>query len=75
MPSNDAIARLEKVLNLADGQLFEAAGRPDNQALEFFRKGEASSIMRTLARIPANKLPKVREIIERFVAKNQRRKT
>ena len=49
VPSNEAIVQLARVLNLPAGELFKAAGRPDDQALEFFRKDEAGSILRTLA--------------------------
>ena len=69
VPSNDAIAQLERVLNLAAGDLFKAAARPDDQALEFFRKDEAGSIMRTLADVPSSKLPDVHKMIQRFLKK------
>ena len=69
VPSNDAIARLESVLGLTPGALFEAAGRPDDEALVFFRKEEAVRIVRALAPLPANQLPAVLKIIQRFVKK------
>lgn len=69
VPSNDAVARLEEVLHLPDGELFKVAERPNDEALEFFRKDEAGSIMRTLAQLPSNQLPEVRKVIERFVAR------
>ena len=71
-PSNDAIARLERVLNLPEGELFNAAERPNDQALEFFRKDEAGSIMRTLAPLANSQLTDVRKMIENYV-QNQRR--
>lgn len=67
VPSNDAIAQLERVLNIPDRELFKAAGRPDDQALEFFRKEDAGSIVRSLAQLPNHQLSAVRKIIERFV--------
>ena len=73
-PSNDAIVQLERVLHLPQGELNKVAGRPDNQALEFFRKEEAAPIMRTLAEVPAGQLGRVQEMIERFV-RRQRSKT
>ena len=66
-PSNDAIAQLERVLDIPEGDLFKAAARPDNEALEFFRKDEAGSIMRTLAQVPDNKLSAVGKMIEQFL--------
>jgi transcriptional regulator with XRE-family HTH domain len=74
VPSNDAIAQLERVLNIPKGELFKAAERPDDQALEFFRKDEAGPIMRTLAPLPNSKLGAVRKMIERFVQKQGRTK-
>jgi len=41
-PSNEAIARLEEVLNIPRGGLNEAAGKPDDTALEFFRHEKAA---------------------------------
>jgi transcriptional regulator with XRE-family HTH domain len=69
VPSNDAIAQLERVLHIPEGELFKAAERPDDQALEFFRKDEAGSIMRTLAPLPDSQLAEVHKLIERFVKK------
>jgi transcriptional regulator with XRE-family HTH domain len=74
VPSNDAIARLERVLSIPEGELFKAAARPDDQALEFFRKDEAGSIMRSLAEVPAGQLSAVRDLIEQFVQKQRRTK-
>lgn len=70
-PSNEAIARLEEVLRLPNGELFKVAERPNDEALEFFRKDEAGSIMRTLAQLPSAQLPELRKVIERFVARQQ----
>lgn len=69
VPSNAAIAQLERVLKIPDGNLFKVAERPTDQALEFFRKDEASSIMQTLAKMPNSQLAEVRQLIERFVRK------
>src|SRR5208282_5658311 len=67
VPSNDAIGQLERVLNIPEGELFKAAGRPNDQALEFFRKEEAGSIVRALAPLPNSQLSAVRKMIENFV--------
>lgn len=72
VPSNDAIAQLERVLKIPEGELFKAAARPDDQALEFFRREEAGSIMRTLAPMPNSQLSTVRKMIERFAQKQRR---
>jgi transcriptional regulator with XRE-family HTH domain len=70
-PSNDAITRLENVLKIPQGGLNKAAQKPDNAALEFFRKEEAGPIMRTLAEVPNSKLGEVRKIIERFLSRQR----
>ena len=75
VPSNDAIARLEGVLNIPDGELFKSAGRPNHQALEFFRKEEAGSIVRALAPLPNSQLPTVLKMIENFVKRQRRAKS
>jgi transcriptional regulator with XRE-family HTH domain len=74
VPSNEAIARLEEVLNIPKDELFKAAARPNDQALEFFRKDEAGSIMRKLAALPNTQLAAVDKIIENYVKKQRRAK-
>src|ERR1039458_2495346 len=74
VPSNDAIGQLERVLNIPAGELFKAAARPDDQALEFFRKDEAGSILRTLAPLPNSQLAVVHKMIERFVQEQKHNK-
>jgi len=74
VPSNDAIAQLENVLRIPQGELFKAAARPNDQALEFFRREEAGAIMRTLAPLPNNQLSAIQKLIERFVKKQNRPK-
>ena len=74
VPSNEAIVQLEGVLNIPEGELFKAAGRPNDQALEFFRKDEAGSLLRTLAPLPDSQLAKVHKIIERFVKRQNHHK-
>jgi hypothetical protein len=64
-----AIAQLEKVLKIPQGELNKAAGKPDDAALAFFRREEAAPIMRSLAELPSNKLGEVHKIIERYVRK------
>jgi len=75
VPSNDAIDRLERVLKIAEGELFKSAGRPTDQALEFFRKDEAGLIVQTLSEVPTNKLPDVLKMIEKFAKKQHRAKS
>ena len=67
VPSNDAITQLERVLNIPNRELFKAAARPDDKALEFFRKEEAGPIMRMLADVPTGQLPAVRKFLSRIV--------
>ena len=71
VPSNAAIRQLERVLNIPQGELNKVAGRPDDRALEFFRKEEAAPIMRTLAKVPASQLETVREMIENFIGSSR----
>src|ERR1700679_4215135 len=56
VPSNDAIHQLERVLGIPQGELNQAAEKPDNAALEFFRRDKAAPIMRSLAEVPDSKL-------------------
>ena len=70
-PSNEAIAQLERVLNFPADELFKAAGRPNDKALEFFRKEDAGSILRTLAQLPSRQLPAVRKMIENYAHKHR----
>src|ERR1017187_566977 len=75
VPSNDAIAQLERVLHIPKDELFKAAARPNDQALEFFRKEEAGSIMRTLAPLANKELADIHKIIERHLQKQKRSKS
>jgi len=75
VPSNEAIAQLERVLSIPEGDLFKAASRPNDQALEFFRREDAGSIMRTLAPLQNNQLAEVRKLIEKFLKKQGIAKT
>lgn len=74
VPSNEAIAQLERVLKIPQGDLFRAAARPDDQALEFFRKEEAGSIVRTLAPLPNKELSAVHKLIAKFLNTRRRPK-
>jgi transcriptional regulator with XRE-family HTH domain len=67
VPSNDAIVRLAEVLNIPIDELFNVAGKPNDAALEFFRKQEAGPIMRMLADVPTGRLSAVRKLLGRFV--------
>ena len=71
VPSNDAIARLEQVLNIPDKALFKAADRAEDQILEFFRKDEGGSIVRKLAPLPKGQLAAVHKMIEHFLQKQR----
>jgi transcriptional regulator with XRE-family HTH domain len=74
-PSNDAIEQLQQVLNISDNGLFKAAGRPNDQALEFFRKEESGPIMWTLAEVPNSQLPSVLKVLQRFVRRRRSKDT
>ncbi len=73
VPSNEAMAQLEQVLNIPQGELNKAAGKPDDAALAFFRREEAAPIMRSLAEVPNSKLREVRKLIERYVNRKERK--
>lgn len=75
VPSNDAIKKLQQVLNIPDNGLFEAAGRPNDQALEFFRKEDSAPIMRTLAELPNSQLPSVLKMLQRFARRRRSKDT
>jgi|CZKV01.1.fsa_nt_gi transcriptional regulator with XRE-family HTH domain len=75
VPSNDAIARLEQVLNIPKDELVSVAGKPNDAALDFFRKEEAGPIMRSLAKVPTGQLSAVRKMIEQFVQKQRHTKS
>lgn len=70
-PSNEAIVQLEEVLNIPKGNLCKAAGRPDDVALEFFRRDEAAQIVRSLASVPKSELPKVQKWIDGLVKRQK----
>jgi transcriptional regulator with XRE-family HTH domain len=74
VPSNEAIAQLEEVLGIPQGELNAAAGKPNDKALEFFRKKEAGSIMRKLGLLPNNQLAAVDRMLDRLVQKQNRTK-
>src|ERR1035441_10360367 len=74
-PSNDAIKQLAKVLNIPIEELFSAAGKPNDAALEFFRKDEAGPIMRMLADVPTGQLPAVSKFLSRFVKNKKNTKS
>jgi transcriptional regulator with XRE-family HTH domain len=71
VPSNDAIHQLERVLGIPQGELNQAAEKPDNAALEFFRRDKAAPIMRSLAEVPDSKLGDVHKLIERYLSRQR----
>ena len=74
VPSNAAITELERVLKIPPGDLNKAAGRPDDAALEFFRKEQAAPIMRTLAQLPSNKLSKAQALLDGLLGATDRKR-
>ena len=75
VPSNDAIRQLERVLEIPQGKLNQAAEKPDNTALEFFRKDKAAPIMRSLAEVPDGKLGEVHGLIKKYLSRQRFKKS
>lgn len=69
VPSNEGIVQLARVLNIPEGELFNAAGKPNDAALEFFRREETASIMQKLSNVPQKRLPEVNQFLERILKK------
>jgi transcriptional regulator with XRE-family HTH domain len=74
VPSNEAIAQLENVLGIPKGELNAAAGKPNDKALEFFRKEQARPIMHKLGLLQNNQLAEADRMLDRLLQKQNRTK-
>jgi len=67
LPTDDTIiAKLEQVLDIAPGRLFDAAERADLTAKTFLKKQQARPLMRSLERLNDADLSKVLEVAEKL---------
>jgi PTS system nitrogen regulatory IIA component len=67
LPTDDTtIAKLEQVLDIAPGKLFDAAERPDLMAKTFLKKPQARPMMRTLAHLSDDDLAKVQAVVDKL---------
>ena len=67
LPTDDTIiAKLEKVLDIAPGRLFDAAERPDITAKSFLKKQQARPLMRSLGQLNDADLSKVLAVAEKL---------
>ena len=70
LPTDDAtIAKLEKVLDIAPGRLFDAAERPDITAKSFLKKHQARPLMRSLGQLSDADLSEVLAVAEKLARK------
>ena len=70
LPTDDTIiAKLEKVLDIAPGRLFDAAERPDITAKSFLKKHQARPLMRSLGQLNDADLSKVLAVAEKLAGK------
>lgn len=70
LPTDDTIiAKLEKVLDIAPGRLFDAAERPDITAKSFLKKHQARPLMRSLRQLNDADLSKVLAVAEELADK------
>ena len=70
LPTDDTIiAKLEQVLDVAPGRLFDTAERPDLTAKTFLKKQQARPLMRSLAPLSDEDLAKVLAVAEKLANK------
>jgi transcriptional regulator with XRE-family HTH domain len=70
LPEDDAIiTRLELILEIPRGELFDAADRPDKTTKTFLKKTQARPLMRTLEHLNEAEMAQVLAVAERFAAK------
>jgi len=73
LPTDDTIiAKLEHVLDIAPGRLFDAAERPDDTAKSFLKKQQARPLMRSLAPLSDDELAKVLKVADELAKKHHR---
>jgi transcriptional regulator with XRE-family HTH domain len=70
LPEDDAtITKLERILDIPRGELFDAAARPDATTKTFLKKEQARPLMRTLERLSEADMTQVLCVAEKLAAK------
>jgi transcriptional regulator with XRE-family HTH domain len=70
LPTDDTIiGKLEQVLDIPHGKLFDAAERPDATAKTFLKKSVARPMMRSLAHFTDDDLAKVLAVVQKLERK------
>lgn len=70
LPTDDTvIGKLEQVLDIPRGKLFDAAERPDFTAKTFLKKQQARPLMRSLAPLSDADLAKVLAVADKLAGK------
>jgi len=70
LPTDDTIiAKLEQVLDIPPGKLFDAAERADATAKTFLKRQQARPLMRSLTRLTDDDLTKVLTVAEKLARK------
>lgn len=70
LPTDDTvIGKLEQVLDIPRGKLFDAAERPDLTAKTFLKKQQARPLMRSLAPLSDADLAKVLAVADKLAGK------
>jgi transcriptional regulator with XRE-family HTH domain len=66
VPADDTISKLEQVLDIPRGALFDTAGKHDRVAAKFVQKNGARLLMRTLAPLTEAEMAEVQTVAQRF---------
>jgi transcriptional regulator with XRE-family HTH domain len=70
LPDDDAtITKLERILEIPRGELFDAAARPDATTKTFLKKEQARPLMRTLEPLNEADMAKVLDMAQKLAAK------
>ena len=69
VPADEIITRLERVLDIPSGKLFDAAALADSTTKTFLKKEQARPLMRSLERLNDAELSKVLAVAEKLAEK------
>jgi transcriptional regulator with XRE-family HTH domain len=70
VPAPNIVTKLEQVLDIPNGKLFDAAGLADSTTKTFLRKEQARPFMRSLAPLTDEELNQLLQVTERFAKKH-----